>query len=584
MITQITIRNFKSIKEAAIGFSDHLVFVGPNNSGKTTAIQALAVWRLALSKWLEKRTKAGSKAKERPGVPLTRSDFTVLPLRDMRQLWFDCLVQDSNNKKIRAEILVEGVQGAASWSCGMELEFQGAEQIYCRPMRVTPDSKDRMPVPKQAEGIQIGHLPPLAGLQPSEDKVNDRSLRTRISEGRAGDVLRNLLLNVADKSSENWAALSRHVSDMFQIELLPPQYLNTGEIMVEYYKGLRTEGKKTNPHPKLDLSTAGSGLHQFLLLMAFLFDQAGSVLLFDEPDAHLEIIRQRDIYALLRKVAQERKAQLIVATHSEEIMDNTDHPNLIAFLGGPPRVLASEHEVKQLRKALVRIPSQDYLKAKERGGVLYVEDYTDVDLLRAWARQMEHPAFEFLKSPFFVPVGNVASHARDHYYGLRAAYPNLKGVLLLDQDATLNEGGDLLETQWKRREIENYLLVPDAMVRFCQSEITPPVDETSTDKQTLMLPGIIPNRDEILALLRKRMLEEDFANPYKDTPFLIGTKASEVILEPFFKDFYALVGQYNNMRKNSFYRLAAIMEKNEIHLEVVEKLDRVAQLLPEKSS
>jgi len=183
-----------------------------------------------------------------------------------------------------------------------------------------------------------------------------------------------------------------------------------------------------------------------------------------------------------------------------------------------------------------------------------------------------------------VPVGNVASHARDHYYGLRAAYPNLKGVLLLDQDATLNEGGDLLETQWKRREIENYLLVPDAMVRFCQSEITPPVDETSTDKQTLMLPGIIPNRDEILALLRKRMLEEEFANPYKDTPFLIGTKASEVILEPFFKDFYALVGQYNNMRKNSFYRLAAIMEKNEIHLEVVEKLDRVAQLLPEKSS
>lgn len=578
MITRITIRNFKSLKEASIDFRDHLVLVGPNNSGKTTAIQALAVWRLALSKWLEKRNKAKSKAKERPGVPLTRSDFTVLPLRDMRQLWLDCVVQDSNSKKIRAEIVVEGIQGGQSWICGMELEFQGAEQIYCRPSRVSPDSEDRMPVPTQAERVKIGHLPPLAGLQASEDKVNDRSLRTRISEGRAGDILRNLLHNVWENTPENWTALTRHVSDMFQIELLPPEFLSTGEIRVEYHSGLRGEGKKTNPHPKLDLSMAGSGLHQFLLLLAFLFDQEGSVLLFDEPDAHLEIIRQKDIYTLLRSLAQQRKAQLIVATHSEEIMNNTDFPNLIAFLGGTPRPLASANEVNQLRKALIRISSQDYLKAKERGGVLYVEDFTDVELLRSWANTIGHPASAFLKSPFFVAVGNVAPRARDHYYGLRAAYPSLQGVLLLDQDATLNPGGTLLESQWKRREIENYLLVPDAIARFCLSEISPSDDQTTTAQQ-ILLPSVYPTRDEVLALLRKRMLEDEFAHPMNDTPFMLGTKASEVILEPFFRDFYARIGQYNAMPKNSFYRLAAMMEKKEIHPEVMAKLDAINEVL-----
>jgi ABC-type cobalamin/Fe3+-siderophores transport system ATPase subunit len=63
MITKVTVRNFKRLKEASLELADHLVFAGPNNSGKTTALQALALWRLALTKWLEKRDKAKSKAK-----------------------------------------------------------------------------------------------------------------------------------------------------------------------------------------------------------------------------------------------------------------------------------------------------------------------------------------------------------------------------------------------------------------------------------------------------------------------------------------------------------------------------------------
>ena len=60
MITRLTIRNFKGLKETHIELADHLVFIGANNSGKSTAIQAISLWRQATSKWLEKRleTKA----------------------------------------------------------------------------------------------------------------------------------------------------------------------------------------------------------------------------------------------------------------------------------------------------------------------------------------------------------------------------------------------------------------------------------------------------------------------------------------------------------------------------------------------
>jgi predicted ATP-dependent endonuclease of OLD family len=43
------------------------------------------------------------------------------------------------------------------------------------------------------------------------------------------------------------------------------------------------------------------------------------VLLLDEPDAHLHVILQRQVYDLLRKVAQARRCHLLISTHSEVI-------------------------------------------------------------------------------------------------------------------------------------------------------------------------------------------------------------------------------------------------------------------------
>ncbi len=585
MITRVSIKNFKKLANATISLDDHIVFAGPNNSGKTTAIQALAVWRLALTKWLEKRGKAKSKATLRTGVAISRPDLIVLPLRDMKFLWRDCEVQDSDNKKIRAEIFVEGRIRDRAWSFGMELEHAGPEQIYCRPMRVAPESEERMPVPEEAKELTIVHLPPLAGLQRSEDKVNERSLKTRISEGRAGDILRNLLLNVAEKSETDWQELKHHIATLFQVELLTPQFVSTGEIIVEYYNGLpKTNGR--NSHTKLDLGMGGSGFHQVLLLLAFLYDQAGSILLFDEPDAHLEIIRQRDVYRLLRRLASARDAQLVVSTHSEVIMDETDYTNICAFLGESPRPLVTSQEASQLRKALVKIPSSDYLQAQERAGVLYVEDYTDVDILLEWAKVLDHPAKSFLESPFVVYVGNVPKHARDHFYALHSAQPSLRGVLLLDQtDLQLRTKGPLVEMMWRRREIENYLLVPEVILRFCEREVRASLGVDDAKQEMSLFSSQIPEEmEKVLNLLKKRMLQEEFAQPFKDTPFLLGTKASEVVLEPFFKDFYKMIGKNNAMPKNKFYLLATVMKKSEVHPEIKEKLDAIAALAETKQA
>ncbi|NQT83767.1 AAA family ATPase [bacterium] len=579
MITSVTVRNFKFLKEATIPLGERIVLAGPNNSGKTTAIQALTMWQLALNRWREKRgDNPKSKAKMRTGVPITRRELTVAPTREMRLLWNDCNVMSAGNRKLLVEILVEGVTRGNDWKFGMELEYQGPEMLYCRPMRVAPKSDERMSIPEEVRDLTIVHLPPLAGLRREEEKLEEGSLNVRIGEGRAGDVIRNLLYNVAETGKpEDWGELKKRVADFFQVELLRPQFIpSTAEIVVQYRNGLpRPDGR--NPHPKLDLANGGSGFHQVTLLLAFLYARSGSVLLLDEPDAHLEIIRQRDIYRLLTDLAAERDAQLIVATHSEVILDETPHDHIVAFLGSTPHMLISSQQKSQVRKSLSEIHSKDYLLAEQCGCVLYVEDYTDVDILREWAQVLGHRAVRFLSSPFAVYVGNVPAKAREHFFGLREAYPSLKGLLLIDRtNIGLHEKSDLVELMWDRQEIENYLIVPSAIQRFCEAELRKtrglPEDSTGPDM------FVDQELKEVPRLLKKYILRDVFTDPLKDIPFLRGTKMSEVVLDPFFRNFYGLIKEYNLMPKSKFYRLAAVMKQDEIHPDVRAKLDAIAEL------
>ena len=70
VLTKLQIVNFKRFTKTEIELGNPVVFIGPNNSGKTTALQALALWNIGLQRWMEKR---GSTAPgKRPGVTINR--------------------------------------------------------------------------------------------------------------------------------------------------------------------------------------------------------------------------------------------------------------------------------------------------------------------------------------------------------------------------------------------------------------------------------------------------------------------------------------------------------------------------------
>ena len=103
----------------------------------------------------------------------------------------------------------------------------------------------------------------------------------------------------------------------------------------------------------LDLSSAGRGLQQTLLLLARLYANPRTVLLLDEPDAHLEVLRQRQIYQLLTAVAARQGSQIVAASHSEVVLNEAANRDVvIAFVGQPHRM---DDRGQQVLKALTDI-------------------------------------------------------------------------------------------------------------------------------------------------------------------------------------------------------------------------------------
>ena len=93
MLTKLTIRNFKRFGEVEIELGNPVVFIGPNNSGKTSAMQALALWDVGLKRWNEKRSGKTTPEK-RPGVTINRRDLIAVPVPGANLLWRDLHVRE----------------------------------------------------------------------------------------------------------------------------------------------------------------------------------------------------------------------------------------------------------------------------------------------------------------------------------------------------------------------------------------------------------------------------------------------------------------------------------------------------------
>ncbi len=245
MLTKLTIRNFKRFNEVEVELGNPVVFVGPNNSGKTSAMQALSLWNIGVKRWNEKRT-GKSAPEKRPGVTISRRDLLAMPHPVANLLWRDLRVRNvtrangsQRTENVRIDIIAEGVDNNATWVCGLEFDYANDESFYCRPLRVKEGKHpDRMPVPDAAGSVDIAFLPPMSGLAAAETRLDQGAVNVRIGEGRTAEVLRNLCYQVVSDNPDLWTKLVENVEKFFGATLENPRYIEErGEITMGYREG-----------------------------------------------------------------------------------------------------------------------------------------------------------------------------------------------------------------------------------------------------------------------------------------------------------------------------------------------------------
>lgn len=572
MIERLLIRNFKLFENVEIELGEVVVLIGPNNAGKTSALQALALWDIGVRRWLEKRG-GRDVPRERSGVVINRRDIVTVPVPDANLLWRDLRTQHTRREgakprtdKVPIEIEVVGVSEGHTWRCGLEFSHANAESIYCRPLgwRASSRGPNGHPVPPEAAGVKVAYLPPMSGLSVNETRLPEGRVAVLLGEGRTAEVLRNLChrLHVDAGAPHEWDDLCRQMQRLFGVHLDPPEFVpERGELAMSY---------RDHRGTLLDITSGGRGMQQTLLLLAYLYANPGAVLLVDEPDAHLEVLRQAQVYNTLTEAARRRGGQIIAASHSEVLVNEAgDRDVVVAFVGAPHRV---DDRGTQALKALKSIGFEEFLKAEQRGWVLYLEGATDLAILKAFARRLEHPAAEHLDRAFVHYIGNQPSKARQHFYGLLEAKPDLKGLVLTDRlDQPLDSGGVLAQTAWSRREIENYLCFPSVLESYAA--------HLASDRAAGPLfaaPEETRLRDLMRDAVRRHVPPVALENP--DDDWWRDEKVSDRFLDRVFDAFFEALDLPNLMRKSDYHRLAELVPAELIAPEVVEKLDRIADV------
>ena len=575
MITRLLVSNFKRLGTADIELAGNVVFIGPNNSGKSSALQALTLWDAGWRRWSEKREKKDldgnllSAAKVRPGVTLNRRELHAIPVPTARLLWKDLhthesfgIGKDKKTENVFITITVEGINKGKSWRCGMEFYYANEESFYCR---LKEGDADRLPAALLQHPVVF--LPPMSGLADREFRKEKGEISMLIGQGQTAQVLRNLCWQLSAREDKSpWNELVRHIQDLFSVTLSPPEYYPENSSLSLAY---------TEPSGiELDISASGRGCQQVTLLLAFLLANRGAVLLLDEPDAHLEILRQRDVYNLLTEVAASQGSQIIAASHSATVMQEAGERDvLVAFLGSPHRIDTRSRQ-NQLKKALESIPMADFYQAEQLGWVLYVEGSTDLAILRRLADRMGHDAHKVLdgRVPVVYLGSNKPGDARNHFDAMREARPGVLAFALFDRlpnPATeLGVVTDLREVMWQRREIENYISTRASLLQYVKGGLR---------EEDLLDMAEAKTRAETLQLCIQE-LEQSLKTQRRPHPWGPDIKVTAEFLAPLFATYHERLGVPQQTFKRDYHGLADAIPVAEIASEVSQVLDAILEV------
>lgn len=537
MIREVETRNFRNLRDGVFRITSPMLVAGPNNSGKTSLLRAISLWAELMTRWIE---GVGDPVREDDGnYPLRQTqlaNITSIPLANGDHLWTEKKIEEPIRIALRTD----------EWRIALEIVHLYSEFLGFRP---AADVEDRALDALRARPLRAVYLSPVSGLDVREPPLRAEAVPAYLALNQAGSILRTIVREVSE-DERKWRLLTAEMQERFGWELQQPS-VNLVSVQVGY--------REAGSAPTYELECAGSGALQVLLMHATLLRFEGAVVLLDEPDAHLHPWLWEETLRSLSEFARRNGSQMIAATHSVNLIRAAEARHLSVMVDGRQALAAEGGNTEIAQRAVETLDPEDIALAPAASGILYVEGPTDLPILRAWAERLGHPAHRFLARPFWKPyaMGRKPSAPQHHRLLRRLFGRKIPGVVLRDGDGKEHETempkrNGLRRLFWRRYEIESYLLHPRAVERFATEE-EGSAGATAVKKR---LWDGLPRQ-----MLRSPLGQHDFLDENKGKPLL--ARALEAMERP--------------PSPREYWRIAAVMTPEEIHPEVVEKLDAIAE-------
>ncbi|WP_025820681.1 AAA family ATPase [Shewanella marina] len=367
-------------------------------------------------------------------------------------------------------------------------------------------------------------------MNENESWLSIADRRKLIGKGQAGSVIRNLLLDL-HKAHENeienrknelfpgkqrltqadqnrlkvidteWRQLKKILSDVFHVNLyvhdFDSQFHNFISVdVLDLFKNPVTQEKERNISSKRDLMVEGSGFLQWLSVFALALDKNNNILLLDEPDAHLHSSLQSLLLEKLEKICEENNKQVLMVSHSSDLIKLIDYQKVLHVENSKAEYLKNKEEKVLVLEGLGSkyFPLLDSIVEHKK--VLLVENASDTRTLKClceksgkvwpenlveWVTNKKHKERKTLiielNQKILQETGSpiIAYSLRD----LDDNNYSTTNIHLFDngQNEQRDDSGEHVIMKYRtlrRREIENYLIIPEAISRYIVSNCRNP--------------------------------------------------------------------------------------------------------------
>jgi AAA15 family ATPase/GTPase len=327
--SEIYIDNFKTLRKVRIHLNNELnVFTGTNNAGKTTVLEALALWSECFRTLIIKAQKADARNNIRKGdFRLGKKNNNYIDHRSITSVrtsrYEDIFYEMDVTNQIVISVKLVGDDFDLNIPIRIKSANGGNYLIYL-------DQHDDFDFQTFNENLSLPtpfsaiYASPVAALVSDEKYVTHPQVHQQILSRKSFLVLRNRIAKL--RSNPSYIEFENDVSYILFESEHHVEFEVVGDINkdvkvnINVYFGNQSTAK--------DISLLGSGTIQIIELMLAIYEDRSdlNLIMLDEPDSHIHRDIQKRLIDVL--VRNSLKAQVFLTTHNESLIRATQPKNI----------------------------------------------------------------------------------------------------------------------------------------------------------------------------------------------------------------------------------------------------------------